>query len=83
MLPDTGMESQQAALVTIANAPSASTQRKGQEVSDGGHFPPTSPWKSISALAVAVQGPTGLQCFKDVRRLNRTSEQMQMLSGYF
>lgn len=25
----------------------------------------------------------GLQCFRDITRLNRTSEEMQMLSGYF
>lgn len=63
--------------VTTANAPSASTQKKGQEVSDGGMTPHIS-MEIYFSIGCACAGP-----YKDVRRLNRTSEKMQMLSGYF
>lgn len=79
----TGMESQQVPLVTTANAPSASTQRKGQEVSDGGHIPPHLHGNLFQHWPWLCRVLQGLQCFRDVRRLNRTSEKMQMLSGYF
>lgn len=48
-----------------------------------GTRPTTSPWKSISALAERLQFRgcatvlQGLQCSRDVRKLNSTSEKMQ------
>lgn len=51
-----------------------------------GTHPTTSPRKSLSAPAERLWFCgvlQGLQCFRDVRRLNSTSEKMQMLSGYF
>lgn len=63
--------------------------RKGQEFRDRRQRPTTSPQKPISALAERLRfcGSArvlqGLQGFWDVRRLNSTSEKMQMLSDYF
>lgn len=51
----TGMEPQQAPPVTTANAPSASTQRKGQEVSDGS----TSPHSSMEIYLSSARGCAG------------------------